>query len=192
MSGTRTRRSDEEVVEAIRTAVLDQLAEAGYASVTFEGIARRAGTSKPVLYRRYRSRAQMVLDAIGQSASRQRPPRLTGSLRSDLVAVLTGMARQFTRFSPDVYRGLVGEADDRLVVEGIAALGAVTARALTAAYDDARARGELGPTPIPASVADLPMTVLRHDLMVVQPFDPRSIPGLVDQVFLPLLAATAR
>jgi AcrR family transcriptional regulator len=40
-------------MSAIRAATRAELADYGYAGVTFEGVARRAQTSKPVLYRRY-------------------------------------------------------------------------------------------------------------------------------------------
>ncbi len=59
-----TRRRDETLISAIRDATYAELEEHGYSGVTFEGVASRAKTSKPVLYRRYRSRAHMVTDAL--------------------------------------------------------------------------------------------------------------------------------
>ena len=60
----RRRRRDEELLGGIRQAVRDELRDHGYPGVTFEGVARRAGTSKPVLYRRFDSRAEMVLATL--------------------------------------------------------------------------------------------------------------------------------
>ena len=47
-----TRRSGEELREAILDAVLCELFDRGYAGLTFDGVAHRAHTSKPVIYRR--------------------------------------------------------------------------------------------------------------------------------------------
>lgn len=49
---------------AILTAALDLIAEYGYESVTMEAIAQKAGAGKATLYRRWKSRPQLVADAL--------------------------------------------------------------------------------------------------------------------------------
>jgi AcrR family transcriptional regulator len=89
-----TRRRNDKLMAAIHEATRAQLAERGYAGVTFEGVARRARTSRSVLYRRYRSRAQMVADALG--ALRWQPDWMTtGTLRQDLLLILTAILESF-------------------------------------------------------------------------------------------------
>ncbi len=45
-------------------AAWEEVSEVGYAQLTMEGVAARAGTSKPVLYRRWPNRAALVLAAM--------------------------------------------------------------------------------------------------------------------------------
>lgn len=49
---------------AILRATLELIAEYGYESVTIEAIAQRAGAGKATLYRRWKSKPQLVADAI--------------------------------------------------------------------------------------------------------------------------------
>jgi len=187
MTEARTRRRDDVLMGAIQAATLSELTDHGYAGVSFEGVARRAQTSKPVLYRRYRSRAEMVLDAISQSAARQVVSPHTGSLRMDLIKVLEQVDQQFSRFSPGVYRGLIGESDDSLLDDALNAVGAINSQTMRTILDVASARGELGPSPLPERVVLLPIALLRHELLFAQPSHSRAIADIVDQVYLPLV-----
>jgi len=49
---------------AIFQVVLQELAETGYVNFSIERIAARAGTSKPVIYRRWPTRARLVYAAL--------------------------------------------------------------------------------------------------------------------------------
>ena len=100
---------------AIRDATRAELAESGYAGVTFEGIARRVRTSKPVLYRRYRSRAHMVVDALpGLGLSSEDIPT-TQSLRDDLLALFGAVLDNFHVIGIETYRSLIADADEELL-----------------------------------------------------------------------------
>jgi AcrR family transcriptional regulator len=74
------------VREAVLRATLEELAEAGYAALSFEGIARRAGVHKTTLYRRWESLEDLLLDAFIERGFEQVPIPDTGSLRRDLLA----------------------------------------------------------------------------------------------------------
>lgn len=74
--------------EAILRATLEELAEVGYASLSFESIASRVGIAKTTVYRRYSTKAVLVKAAIERfvdSAVGELPD--TGSLRGDLIAL---------------------------------------------------------------------------------------------------------
>jgi Transcriptional regulator len=58
----------EDVTEAIRAAVFEELAAVGYARMSIEGIARRAGVGKTAVYRRWRSKLHLVLDLVSAIA----------------------------------------------------------------------------------------------------------------------------
>jgi AcrR family transcriptional regulator len=74
----------EDVTEAIRTAVFEELAAVGYARMSIEGIARRAGVGKTAVYRRWRSKLHLVLDLVSAVAVQGLPAPDTGSLEGDL------------------------------------------------------------------------------------------------------------
>ena len=84
----RPRSADAD--RAILRATVDLLADEGYAGVTMEGVAAKAGVGKATVYRRWPSKSALVVDAI--SACRDvgwRPPD-TGSARDDLLAFVRG------------------------------------------------------------------------------------------------------
>ncbi len=74
----------EDVTEAIRAAVFEELATVGYARMSIEGIARRAGVGKTAVYRRWRSKLHLVLDLVSALAVQGLPAPETGSLEGDL------------------------------------------------------------------------------------------------------------
>ncbi len=74
----------EDVTEAIRAAVFAELAAVGYARMSIEGIARRAGVGKTAVYRRWRSKLHLVLDVVSALAVGGLPAPDTGALESDL------------------------------------------------------------------------------------------------------------
>ncbi|MFE0102757.1 TetR/AcrR family transcriptional regulator [Streptomyces sp. NPDC059009] len=74
----------EDVTDAIRAAVFAELAAVGYARMSIEGIARRAGVGKTAVYRRWRSKLHLVLDLVSALAVQGLPAPDTGSLEGDL------------------------------------------------------------------------------------------------------------
>lgn len=81
-AGAAVLRPD--VTEAIRAAVFEELASVGYARMSIEGIARRAGVGKTAVYRRWRSKLHLVLDVVSALAIQGLPVPDTGVLESDL------------------------------------------------------------------------------------------------------------
>ena len=73
-------------------AALAELGEHGFAELSFERIASRAGVHKTTVYRRWPSRGDLLLDALRERSRETVPIPDTGSLRSDLVTVLTAIA----------------------------------------------------------------------------------------------------
>jgi AcrR family transcriptional regulator len=73
---------------AILQAALEIFADEGYDRVSMDGVAARAGVGKATIYRRYSSKAELVVEAIrcGVSMESQLPD--TGELRADLTAIM--------------------------------------------------------------------------------------------------------
>ncbi len=82
--------------QAILDATVELVAEVGYERVTVNAIAARAHASKATMYRRWPGKADLVADALRRHAD-GRAPELpdTGSLRGDLLAVVTAIASTF-------------------------------------------------------------------------------------------------
>jgi AcrR family transcriptional regulator len=85
------RRRDPSRDEAILAATLSAFAEEGYAGVSIEGVAARAGVGKATIYRRYTSRAQLVVEAVRVGACLDDHLPDTGDVRSDLASMLQAM-----------------------------------------------------------------------------------------------------
>jgi AcrR family transcriptional regulator len=68
-------------------AALAILASDGLSGLTMEAVARRAGASKGTLYRRWSSRAALLVDAMSTTFVPMTPPA-TGELRADLLGLV--------------------------------------------------------------------------------------------------------
>lgn len=80
----RPRRRGEALVAAIFEATIDELVEKGYPALTMESVAQRAGASKASLYRRWETRAELVMDAVYRMAPMPEQIPDAGELRADL------------------------------------------------------------------------------------------------------------
>ncbi len=88
---SRTRRRGAELETAILDAAWEQLIAEGYEHFTVDTVAARARTSKPVLYRRWKTREDMLRATVRhRGAANPLPTPDTGTLRGDLLALLTG------------------------------------------------------------------------------------------------------
>ncbi|MGW4794803.1 TetR/AcrR family transcriptional regulator [Nonomuraea sp. NPDC004297] len=80
------------VTDTIVAAAVAELAETGYAGMSMGAVARRAGTGKAALYRRWPSKEAMVVDLIDVIASRQVPAGGADDLSSDVRAYVRAVA----------------------------------------------------------------------------------------------------
>lgn len=92
---------------AIRGATLDLLRSEGYANLTMAGVAMKAGVSTATLYRRWRSKLELVVDVL-HALAEERPIPDTGSLAGDVHALLATMVAGMSETGP-MMAGLIGE-----------------------------------------------------------------------------------
>jgi AcrR family transcriptional regulator len=124
------RPRDARADAAILEAAVSVLAEHGAAGFTVDAVAARAGCGKATIYRRWPSRSSLLLDTAHQMGLE--PSSIdTGSLRRDMVALLTELARKMRdteagRIMPSVVAEAAVRPDMRAV--------------LAAFLDDRRAR----------------------------------------------------
>ncbi|MGI5501568.1 TetR/AcrR family transcriptional regulator [Lentzea sp. CA-135723] len=108
--GNRHGRS-EEARRAVLEAADDLLAEKGFAGVTVEGIAARAGVAKQTIYRWWPSKVDVLLEAFTEDMAEHLTPPDTGDLAADLRTHLANLADFLTTSDPGaVFRALTGQA----------------------------------------------------------------------------------
>jgi AcrR family transcriptional regulator len=191
-SGLGTRKRDEVLATAIQEATRAELAEYGYAGVTFEGVARRAETSRSVLYRRYRNRAHMVTDAL-PSLHWQIEWETTGSLREDLLLIFTTILDRFHSVGIETYRRIGAEADDELFDASTALVSELINQTVHRALTEARNRDEIGSAAIPEPVEMTLLALVRNEVFFTRnPVGQHTLIKLLDTVYLPLVDAVSR
>jgi AcrR family transcriptional regulator len=191
-SGGKTRRRGAALEEALLDAAWAELQEVGYPDLTMEAVADRAGTSRAVLYRRWRNRAELVIAAM-----RRHRPMLsgevpdTGSLRGDVVALLTRMSERLTEVGPETLYGILGDylADTELFAAVQDQMLHMGASVMATILKHAEERGEVRQG-ISPRVASLPTDLFRHELLVRRtPPTRTAIAEIIGDVFLPLVRA---
>lgn len=134
------------VTAAILDAVLAELAEHGFGAMTVDGVARRAGAGKGAIYRRWPSKIEMTVAAMGALARPPGPAPDTGSLHGDVLELLGNVSRwlgedRTRRLYPDV---LAEAQRNPVLAEALMEhIGRPRRRWAQAVLDRAAGRGEL-------------------------------------------------
>ena len=186
-----SRRRGKALEAAIFEAVLQELAEAGYVNFSIESVAARAGASKPVIYRRWHTRAELVHAAL--RANRLVPAFEapdTGTVRGDITLILHRVSELVNELSPETIFGLIAEllheSGPSLFAQAHERGGEIMKEILARGV----ARGEIAAEKLTPRLAALPFDLMRHQLVVLQqPLSAQDIEEIVDRIFLPLVWA---
>src|SRR5579863_7501371 len=189
-SAAQTRRRGPALEAALLDAAWDELQASGYRGLTIEAVAGRAGTSRAVLYRRWRNRPELVIAALrrhGPLLSGEVPD--TGGLRGDVLALLGRMSDRLAEVGPEIIYGLLGDylADEELFPRVQDQVLQIGAGVMATILDRAAARGEAraGVSPM---IATLPTVLFRQQLFASRTPPPGAVLAeIVDDVFLPLV-----
>jgi AcrR family transcriptional regulator len=189
------RRRGQRLEQAILQAALDELAESGYPGLTIERVAARARTGKQSVYRRWPTRAELVVTAVRHRYDAGAEPLDTGNLRDDLLAVLGYMARVFDGPGGEAIRGLFVEtrADPARTARARDIMADFPLRnsylnALRRAVD----RGEIRRDSLTPAVAKVGPRLLKyHFLRHGAPVGDEVLTEIVDEIVLPLLRCDA-
>jgi AcrR family transcriptional regulator len=92
----RGRPRSERADGAILRAAFELLSEQGYARMSMDEVAARAGVTKPTVYLRYRGKAEVAAAALAAHDPGDLPPE-TGEVRADLIAHLRHLRRGIER-----------------------------------------------------------------------------------------------
>jgi AcrR family transcriptional regulator len=180
------RRRDPSRDEAICAATLAIFAEEGYAGVSIEGVAARAGVGKATIYRRFPSKAQLVVEAMRVGACFTDHLPDTGDVRADLTSMLQ---RMIDKLRSDDGPVLIAFAAERLRNPELAAefersvIGAKRAhsrRLITAAIE----RGDLPADSDVEVIAESGPAIVWHHALQGLPITD-DLPGRIIDMVLP-------
>jgi AcrR family transcriptional regulator len=186
-----SRRRGKVLETAIFETVLRELAETGYVNFSIERVAARAGTSKPVIYRRWPTRARLVYAALRANRpvfSSEAPD--TGTVRGDLMVILHRVSEMVDELSPEVIFGLIAELLHESESSLFAEAHERNAKIMTEILTRGVGRGEIAAEKLTPRLAALPFDLVRYQLMVQQqPLSAQDIEEIIDRIFLPLVRA---
>jgi AcrR family transcriptional regulator len=182
---TRTARR-----EAICDAVFELLGEVGYDQMSMDAIATRARTSKATLYRTWPHKPGLVIDAVTRHLGNTPEAPDTGTLRGDLVALMTRACEVASSPGGTVIAGLMSAAAHN--PELAAALYRCTYEAKRSVHETiigrAMARGEIPAGTSPDVLHEvLHAMVLNRRMWAIGPLDADFVVHVVDDVLLPVL-----
>ena len=187
----QTRRRGAELEQAILDAAWEQLITEGYEHFTIDTVTARAQTSKPVLYRRWKTREDLLRATVRHRGTADSPPSPdTGTLRGDLLALLThanttrnplvalvssmlGSFYNQTSLTP-------AELREEFLGQRESAVEKIVNRAVE--------RGEIDPARLTPRIIDLPFALFRQEMMMtLSPVPDHVLRQIVDDIFIPLV-----
>jgi AcrR family transcriptional regulator len=183
------RRRGAVLSRAIFDAVLAEIAESGYSTLTMDRVAERARASKASLYRRWPGRAALVLDAAYEAMPGPDTVPNTGSLRLDTLTVMRQGARLLEGIVGQAMRGVLGEAlqNPEVATEVREFVRGNASRMMREILANAVNRGECDPDLVTDSRIEAGPALLRQRFIFGSgPIDDDFLVGVVDQVVLPL------
>ncbi|HEY1134512.1 MAG TPA: TetR/AcrR family transcriptional regulator [Nocardioides sp.] len=174
--------------QQIRDATAEVLVEVGYDRLTMDAVAKAAQASKATLYRRWETKASLVLDTLCTLKAGPEAPVDTGSLRGDLVAAfgtptgfvndkaLTIFASVLTAITTD--EELAAGFRERFLGPKLAVSREIYARA--------KARGEIrADLDLDLLEPALPGIVLHRSIVLGEPPTRDLVIRIIDEIILP-------
>jgi AcrR family transcriptional regulator len=191
-TGIAAARSDRH--KAIRDAVFDLLTEVGYDRMSMDAVATRARASKATIYRAWPNKRHLVTAALVHHFRDAPDVPNTGSLRGDLIALVTAACTVATGSGGSVVTGLMSAAsrNPKLSRTMQQLLYEIKHPVYLAILSAAKARGD-----VPADTsADLLHEVLHAMVLSKLLWAPSSLDDdfvvlVVDDVLLPVLTKGA-
>jgi AcrR family transcriptional regulator len=187
------RPRDPALEQAILAATVEVVVRAGFSAAKLEEIARRAGTGKAAIYRRWPSKTALVIAAV-RSLQTEAEPAECGSLREDLLFCARHYVSADVR-AADVLAKVLAELphNGELREAAIASIGRPAADALRTVIERWIALGEIDPaTPVDLVASIVPSVAFHRVALLQQGLDEATVVALVDDVLLPALSVRRR
>ncbi|MEP4546182.1 MAG: TetR/AcrR family transcriptional regulator [Saccharospirillum sp.] len=189
----RGRKRDPGLDAAILGAVIEVVAELGYDSMTMDMVALRAKTGKAAVYRRWKSKANLIVDAVAYLKSTQVDSDSlpdTGTLRGDLLGLFKPSTAREGERNLRVMAGLASvlSLHPELAEAGNAAIVEPWAKVNRRLMERAVARGEVhAKADIDTACQVLPSMAAYRALIQRKPFERQFLISVIDGVLMPAL-----
>ena len=183
----RGRPRDPGVDEAILAAAVDLLAEAGYARLTMDQVAARAGVGKASVYLRWPNKVALVAEAIQHRSAVVPDVPDTGSLREDMLAFLRALLRGKSA-AAQALAAVTGEiaSNPELQKAWRRSVAGTLSACVRVIVEHAIERGELPAASDVELLSLLPLTLLQNwRLEHEQGPDDAVVERIVDQFYTP-------
>lgn len=177
--------------EAIHQAALSVLSEVGYDRTTVEAIAQRAQVGKATIYRRFKNKEEILMAAMREHASCSLPQINTGSLRGDLISLITEHVKLLKGPEGELMMSLLSIAhrdpelgkllNQNSPIEADSESSKIFERAIK--------RGEISKKANIAFLSDVVPSIITHRIFIThQQVDKKFIEQLVDELLIPALS----
>jgi AcrR family transcriptional regulator len=174
----------------IRAAILRLLADVGYGALTMDAVASEAGVGKATIYRRWRTKQDLVVDTISDLNRAEAEIPDTGSLEGDLRSMMHQMVAMITGPTGAATLSLLSTVPHQPALARAFHDGplAVWRQSFESLWSRAEQRGEI-PTSLAKSViAEATSALLvQRWLLTGRPVDEAFADEVLDTVVLPLI-----
>ncbi|TFV65352.1 UNVERIFIED_ORG: TetR/AcrR family transcriptional regulator [Bacillus sp. AZ43] len=174
----------------IRAAILRLLAEVGYGALTMDAVASEAGVGKATIYRRWRTKQDLVVDTISDLNRAEATPVDTGTLEGDLREMMRSMVATINGPTGAATLSLLSSVPHQPALAEAFQAGplAVWRQSFAEVWSRAEARGEVPPGTGTSVIAEAPSAILvQRWLLSGRPVDDAVADQVLDTVVLPLV-----
>jgi AcrR family transcriptional regulator len=179
--------------QEILDAALEVLAEVGYDRLTMDAVAQRAKASKATLYRRWNSKAKLVVESLTRMKTTPDVPD-TGDLRADLLTAFCGMGGLTDHDTTSTFGAVVTAVttDPEFAAEFREQVVGPKSRVSRRVFERARDRGQLREGVDLDLVAPALAGIVLHRVFVLgEEPDSELIERVIDQIILPAVRPQA-
>lgn len=176
--------------QEILAAAIDVLAELGYDRLTMDAVATRSRASKATLYRRWNSKASLVIEALLSQKGAPTVPD-TGTLRGDLLEAFCGMGGLTDRKQMAVLASVITAIgrDEEFATAFRRDFIGPKAEISRTIFERARDRGEIcADLDLDLITPALPGIVLHRQFLLGEMPSTDLVTRVIDQIILPAVS----
>jgi AcrR family transcriptional regulator len=176
----------------IRAAILRLLADVGYGALTMDAVASEAGVGKATIYRRWRTKQDLVVDTISDLNRAEAAAPDTGSIEGDLRSMMQQMVSMITGPTGAATLSLLSTIPHQPALANAFRNGplAVWRDAFAQMWARAEQRGEVRPGLTGSTIAESTSALMvQRWLLTGEPVDEAYADEVLATVVMPLVRA---